>query len=433
MNIQTDNTNRQAVTLVELLVAMAILTILTAIIVPRVRTVNKDRNVREATRVVGSAFAKASQRAVTDGSAGILIRRNPNFLGYVDLNQNGLQDAATEPSNVYYAGTSITFLRKVPDYTDDYGMQATIQGSSTHSGVFVPSGQRIAKIRLPVDHDPANGQFVIQPRDKFFIGSRPTPYTIERVMVIRETNTVTSEQIDYLELLLETWTPSSRAAMLPPANGSYPYRIERMPREAKTTQFDLPAGHFVDLRHSGSFLAGITVNDSNSARTMDTATYPDYFRMAMTRPTLEDGSGNRFASEDVRVIFNREGEIDRIHYGDGIDPDAQPVPTLVDSVTRGAVTFNIQVLGPALLNSESYISTSALQLLVTEDGLDLPPSEDTLSQPNSLWVIVNPNGSTNISSNIPTPLRPGADAQSNIQERVNLARGIGRRREAATQ
>ncbi len=66
-------------TLVELLVAIAILAIVVALIVPRLRLVSKDRNIREAARVAGSVFSSARDRAIAEGSAGVIIERKPEF------------------------------------------------------------------------------------------------------------------------------------------------------------------------------------------------------------------------------------------------------------------------------------------------------------------------------------------------------------------
>ena len=419
---------RRAITLVELLVVIAVLSILTAVIVPQVRVINKDRNVREATRLVGSVFAKASQRGVTDGAAGVIIRRHPNFLGFADLNRNELADVGEVftpgQNDVFYAGRQIASMRRVPDYTDDFGQPAQIRDVSTHRDIRMLPGRVIARILQPADHDQTVGKYVVRPGDKIYFDSRPTPFLIERVVQVQEQNTSSgAPPIRYIELLVETWNGiGSRSPLQPPTVGSQlGYRIERAPREVKSSRFELTEGQMIDMRHSGSFVAGLSIDDVNGLRT------PLFNRMAFTRRTIEDG-GSRFAAEDIRVFFNGQGEIDRIHYGDGVDPDADPVPGPYTE-TRGTEMWTITAFAPVLLSSESYVTPGALQLLVTEDGLETPAGEDSLSQENSLWVIVNQNGSTNISSNTPTPLAAGND----VQERVNLARGIARRREIATQ
>ena len=110
---------RSGLTLVELLIVISIMAILTALIVPQVRTVNKDRNLRETARVIGTAFAAARDRAVIDGSAGILIRRNPNFL---------FNAAGTIVPPIPYASMTLYQMRRLPPYTGEYANSAaTVQ------------------------------------------------------------------------------------------------------------------------------------------------------------------------------------------------------------------------------------------------------------------------------------------------------------------
>ena len=70
---------RSGMTLIELLVAISILVIIAAILVPQLRFASADRNLREASRTMASLFAQASQRAINDGVSGVVIERNPNI------------------------------------------------------------------------------------------------------------------------------------------------------------------------------------------------------------------------------------------------------------------------------------------------------------------------------------------------------------------
>ena len=94
---------RPAFTLIEILVVVSILVILTSLLVPRLRMVTQERNIREAARLVGSIFSQASQRAVTDGISGVVLQRNDNF------NAGGY----------LFAATRLGILRRVPDFTGD--------------------------------------------------------------------------------------------------------------------------------------------------------------------------------------------------------------------------------------------------------------------------------------------------------------------------
>lgn len=127
-------------TLVELLVAIAILSIVVALIVPRLRLVNKERNIREAARVVGSVFSAARDRAVAEGCAGVIIERNVNFVSQTpDGNQ------------VYFAGTRLAPIRFKAAYSGDFDSDFAMFYR------FVPSGGGEEELRgmipMPLDHD----------------------------------------------------------------------------------------------------------------------------------------------------------------------------------------------------------------------------------------------------------------------------------------
>jgi prepilin-type N-terminal cleavage/methylation domain-containing protein len=70
---------RGGFTIVELLVVISILVIMAAILIPQVRMFNKERGIREAARVLGSALQEASLRARAKGSGGVVLLRNQNY------------------------------------------------------------------------------------------------------------------------------------------------------------------------------------------------------------------------------------------------------------------------------------------------------------------------------------------------------------------
>ena len=161
---------RQGFTLVEILVVISILLILTALLVPNIRTVTKDRNAREAARVVGSVFSLANQRAVSDGVAGVVLFRNENFL----IDTNG--DNALNPADDFsFAVTSLGLLRRVPNYTGDFpGAQAIISPTPP------PAGAIRLRMPLPIEQTALN---LISPGDRIALNNSTFDYPISQAFI----------------------------------------------------------------------------------------------------------------------------------------------------------------------------------------------------------------------------------------------------------
>ncbi len=203
---------RLAFTLIELLVVVSILAILTSILVPRLRTVTRERNIREAARVVGSVFSRASNRAVTDGIAGVQLQRNLNFVTDV-----GYQ----------YAVTRIGLLRRVPDFTGDQrGSMAT------------PMGAGIVSIPLPLEQ---NDLEIVQSGDSITFDNSSVRYQIESVAAAGTTLTLTLDRNASNSYLPDPGLFATARS----------YSIRRVPRLLRSSVVDLPQGHIIDLRFSG--------------------------------------------------------------------------------------------------------------------------------------------------------------------------------------
>ena len=138
---------RTALTLVELLVAVAVLSIVVALIVPRLRVINKERNIREVARVVGSAVSAARDSAVADSRAGVAIIRNTNF------------NAQTPDGNsVFYAGTQIVPLKAKTDYIGEGVGDASFAYWVDYDDGTGNGLRRAIQVLLtrPSNHDPDN-------------------------------------------------------------------------------------------------------------------------------------------------------------------------------------------------------------------------------------------------------------------------------------
>ena len=214
------NTSRQGFTLIEILVVITILAVLTAILIPNLRTITKDRNARETARKVASLMATASQRAETDGVAGVVLFRNPSYL--IDSDGDGTLNAATD---FQYGVTSLALLRKVPNYTGDF----------TGAAANVTASFQI-QIPLPVEQAALS---LVSAGDRIAINNNSFDYLIDRVTAQATTLTLNLNPSEHQD-----------PALLPVLTG-LPFSVRRSPRILKSSRLDLPGDFIIDLRFSG--------------------------------------------------------------------------------------------------------------------------------------------------------------------------------------
>ena len=289
---------RSGMTLVELLVAISILVIIAAILVPQLRFASADRNLREASRTMASLFAQASQRAVNDGVSGVVIERNPNIID--------------EITGVAYAGTSMFILREIPPYigeeaTDvaEYAQFSTADfpGTPPHH-LFDPSNPFIPFdiwIPAPFEED------IVQAGDQISFNGQPLRFNIDSVLA--ETHLADST-IDVLRLRLSSPfdfvagnIPEPRITRVNPSDQNSQSRAEigsfvvhRQPRKLVSSRVDMPTGYLVDLRLSGELSNGNTIFSLDARSTVD----------PLVNPT----------PNSVAYLFNGRGAIDRFVYTD---------------------------------------------------------------------------------------------------------------------
>ena len=204
---------RSGMTLIELLVAVSILVIIAAILVPQLRFASADRNIREASRMVASLFAEASQRAINDGVAGVVIDRNPNIM---------------EDDGIAYAGTSMFILREIPRYTGD--------DETAMTAGLVDTGTPLLAVLIPLPREQEDLD-IIRIGDQISFGDQT-----QVRFLIRGLN---DNQPGQLRILFE------RSAFGEPPINPSKFIIHRQPRRLVSSRIDLPTGYLVDLRCSG--------------------------------------------------------------------------------------------------------------------------------------------------------------------------------------
>ena len=246
----------RGVTLVELLVVITILTIVFAVLIPRLRAVNEDRNIREAARVVSSAFSKASSRAINDGLSGLMILPNPNFQ---QATFDNFEEAGfNEP---YFAGTRIFQMRRLPAYIGEEENSLAWIIDSEESNAPPPNSVVIDK---PFEHeqakpgqDSANDRLIILPNDEISFNGSSYRY---RITVVG----INEEDGSKLDLTLDTTGPAPLPSLGEArpvdhdGDSGVPFVIHRQPRRLESSLVELPEGYIIDLRYSGPLLTADT-------------------------------------------------------------------------------------------------------------------------------------------------------------------------------
>lgn len=342
-------------TLIEVLVVVTIIVILTSLLVPNLRTVNKERGLRETARATGSIFAQASQRAIADGVSGVLLRHNPNF-----ADGTGFSNSIT----------SMSLLRAVPVFTGDQPPAAGIGAYRGSPGTIV--------IPVPIEQTDLE---IVKSGDQISFGQSSVRYTITNVAL-------SSGSPATLELDLDVnYLPDPNDFVeMSMTNPGTAYVVYRLPRVLQSSEVTLPRGFHVDLRFSGftmldSGFSQKPVGATGAERPIDSATSSNrrVTNVFEPNPRLRLSSGEivDFTSSDIAILFNAKGELDRM------------------------VRLGADSTGATHLLSE--LAVDDLRLLVTEidtliDTSD--PADNPLNSATNLWVTVNRStGSANVGYN----------------------------------
>lgn len=328
----------RGLTLVELLVAVSILSLVAVLVIPQIRMLNRERGIREAARVTGSIFVDASNRARVDGYAAVGIRRNLNYIRKVN-SPNGVHD-------VFYAANSLYLLRRLPPYTgNDQDSFATVVSST--SANYPANGFLLVRIPTPLD-----ATLAAQVKRGWWLqlGNVATPLFVDQVTP------------DGANLQLNCILPNHLPGF--PLNQPLRFRLDRPLVAVPNSEVALPRGYYINLNYSGPTAAQAPGVAELSARDTCPVTW------TYLSEDRQDTSNN-FNPNDVIIMFGPNGGIDRIYSNGEVDGALLPTSAL-----------NLCVSSDEFGNSFDTTADS-LPRSVAEGGKDL------LNQEDVIWVSIN--------------------------------------------
>ncbi len=286
----TNGLKRRGLTLIELMVVIGILVALTAIAIPAVRMINRDRKVREGAREVNAMLSSARDTAVVNGFAGVEFVRNGNFV---------------DADGVNYAVTAMYRIKMPRVYAGDL-VGASITELVPGIGTFTC-----------VIPDPANPG-IIRVNDYLRLGYRGPLYRITGYLngtPAAGSATLTCEVLPHLPV------PAAMTAAANPQGIGF--QVFRQPVRDERSRVELPRGLYIDMRLSGA------LDNTNLDANANTFTAFGLAGLNALPPALAPGENRQLNS--VVVMFDSTGAVDRIYpngltgAGTGIHPFFRPI------------------------------------------------------------------------------------------------------------
>ena len=320
-----NNSNRQGMTLVELLVVTVLLSILVTTAIPVISPNNDSRKIREASRSINAYLAAAQAKAIETGRPyGVEFTRLSDSTGSGEDNGACIQLTQIEVPP-HYTGIDSRSVARIKanetasgylDPSEPYSLQFirrddTSAGNSLPPGyaqdLFPPStirpndileykGQRFYVISNNTDDNgycTANGNNIKQ------IGLGPIQYHVsedgptaqdaagwERLDIVPSysaTNGWATQVLPYLdETSIDINSDSGADYWTEPAS----YKIERQPTPSSAEPLQLPAGMAIDMTSSG-----VDLDDNTSGRFYLPSTDPDDIQVSQSPRLVFKPSG----------------------------------------------------------------------------------------------------------------------------------------------
>jgi prepilin-type N-terminal cleavage/methylation domain-containing protein len=328
MQLHFSKRHRLGFTLVELLVALAVITVLASIALPATKSMLKEQRLSRSASMLQSAIQEARARAVADGGGGLIIDRRGTGSITDRCEANQVRFASTPPAYKGEPGAEQPFFGNfgglVPPELPPGSLvtlwfppeAATVERSSTD----LSNGKPFSMVNVG---DTVSIGDVKLPMQIYGINSLPNPPTLPSAnptLAQRNSDGLTNVLIPDTDVT--TW---NRVILrIPEANQSFSrllgkrvrFSIQRSPQPAIAQPITMPNGTSIDLTSSGV--------GSGEHQFSPFAIEENY------RDTAMPPFGNADRSYGpIYILFNSRGELSRVIASklspSGLRPDDIPV------------------------------------------------------------------------------------------------------------
>ncbi|MEM1067885.1 MAG: prepilin-type N-terminal cleavage/methylation domain-containing protein [Planctomycetota bacterium] len=444
------NRERNALTLVELLIVLAVISLLAGVALPTVKSSLKNQRVTRAASLLQSAIQEGRARAIVNGGGGIIIER----IGVENIQERSqatiLRMAESPPAYTGDSAGATVRYQFLPDGTIAGPIDNPDGSRSDDSLPSAPADPFRDYHLLLIDgklepqilrsaRDLANDvtqETLINLGDIIRLSNARYPFRIERIIEIDDTNSPPwgfwnrdaseTAPLDYgtpsgAYVMIEMSPFEVNVNMRRHSRRDQEFSISKAPRPAIAAPIEMGRGTAIDLTASGLGRYGnefspmwIDGNYVDTALAPFTATPRDY--------------------ESIYILFGARGEVTRIVTA--LSSGSPPVPQLVDLPVTGDIHFLVGHAGQTKTNPTEQLEDNDPNPLNDESRDGKTPLLDG----ESIWVSIKvKNGEVTTSPLIdPTAntlnlIPPQVGSPSNATQQNRIRTVIGRTRALAVE
>lgn len=412
---------RTGLTLVELMVALAVISILASIALPAVKNTLKEQKLPRAASVLQSAIEEGRARSIGSGGGGGII-----------IDRVGVDSLAQRSQSI-----RIRMASSPRPYTGDGGRSTCYVGIQpvTPAGPvndivtlwFPPSAAQMVRSAQDILNATAPTETLINPGDLVQLGDAALPVSIEGMRFgtnVGDRNLARLTNAEIPDADIANWVrvqvlrPEENLDLTRFAGKAVSYSISRRPRPAISMPIQLPEGSAIDLTASGIGRVG---NEFS----------PMAVNFNYTNPSIAPFGSTPLDYQSVWILFGSRGEISRIRAAQIVSG----IPTLVDLPVTGDVHFLVGRAGDVKTQPEGQLEDSDPNFEADEADDGTTP----LLSNESIWVTIKARSGEVVTSPWTDPtddtinLVPAVAVVNDANQQARIRTVIGRTRDAAVQ